>query len=56
MLVFNELLKSKSTSSSRIPWGCGFRAAVELLPRDDEVEGSNPAGRGAFFFFLSFIL
>ena len=49
VLVLNESLKSKSTSSSRIPWGCGFRAAVELLPRDDEVEGLNPAGRRAFF-------
>ena len=30
--------------------GCSCSAAIEHLPRDDEVEGSNPAGHLAFFF------
>ena len=41
---YPSMLKNNLHSSGR------SSAVIEHLPRDDEVEGSNPAGHLAFFF------
>ena len=49
MKVFSGLGSVKLSTNNLL--GCGCSAVAELSSRDHEVEGSNPAGCWAVFFF-----